>query len=88
MALIGSDYVGPVNLGNPDEYTINELARMVLEVTGSSSEIVHRALPEDDPTRRRPDISLARRVTRGWEPRVPLREGLRLTADWLVSNLD
>ncbi len=88
MALIGSDYVGPVNLGNPDEYTINELARMVLEVTGSSSEIVHRALPEDDPTRRRPDISLARRVTGGWEPRVPLREGLRLTADWLVGNPD
>ena len=87
-ALIGSDYVGPVNLGNPDEYSINELARIVKEITGSSSDIVHLALPEDDPARRRPDISLARRVTAGWEPRVPLREGLRLTADWLARNPD
>ncbi len=86
MALIESSYVGPVNLGNPDEYSINELAQMVKEVTGSSSEIVHQALPEDDPTRRRPDISLARRITDGWEPEVPLREGLRLTADWLARN--
>lgn len=87
-ALIGSDYVGPVNLGNPDEYSINELARIVKEITGSSSDIVHLALPEDDPARRRPDITLARRVTAGWEPRVPLREGLRLTADWLARNPD
>ncbi|HEC11397.1 MAG TPA: SDR family oxidoreductase [Acidimicrobiales bacterium] len=87
-ALIGSDYVGPVNLGNPDEYSINELARIVKEITGSSSDIVHLDLPEDDPARRRPDISLARRVTAGWEPRVPLREGLRLTADWLARNPD
>ena len=87
-ALIGSDYVGPVNLGNPDEYSVNELARIVKEITGSSSDLVHLDLPEDDPARRRPDIALARRVTAGWEPRVPLREGLRLTADWLTRNPD
>ncbi len=82
LALLASDHVGPVNIGNPDEFTVAELARLVLEVTGSSSEIVHEPLPVDDPTRRRPDISLARRVL-GWEPRVPLREGLAHTASWL-----
>ncbi|HSH60871.1 MAG TPA: UDP-glucuronic acid decarboxylase family protein [Acidimicrobiales bacterium] len=82
LALLGSDHVGPVNVGNPDEFTVAELARLVVEVTGSSSEVVHEALPVDDPARRRPDISLARRLF-GWEPRVPLREGLERTAQWL-----
>ncbi|TMI81397.1 MAG: SDR family oxidoreductase [Bacillati bacterium ANGP1] len=65
-----------INLGNPDEVTIGALAREVLEVTGSSSDIVYRPLPEDDPRVRRPDISLARRIL-GWTPAVPRREGLR-----------
>ncbi len=73
-----SDEVGPVNVGNPDEFTILELAELVLELTGSGSTIGRRPLPADDPKLRRPDISLARRSL-GWEPRVPLREGLERT---------
>ena len=82
LALLDSGQTGPSNIGNPDEFTVAELARVVLEVTGSSSEIVHEPLPVDDPVRRRPDISLARRVL-GWEPRVPLRQGLQHTFRWL-----
>jgi dTDP-glucose 4,6-dehydratase len=81
LALLDSDYVGPMNIGNPNEFTVLELAKKVLEVTGSSSEIVYEPLPVDDPTQRKPDISLAKRVL-GWEPRVPLEEGLRSTAAW------
>jgi dTDP-glucose 4,6-dehydratase len=82
LALLDSDYVGPVNLGNPEEFTVAELAKLTLEVTGSSSEIVYEPLPVDDPARRQPDISLARRLL-GWEPEVPLREGLSRTVEWL-----
>ena len=82
LALLDSDHVGPVNIGNPDELSVRALADLVLEVTGSRSEVVHEPLPVDDPTHRQPDIGLARRVL-GWEPRVPLRQGLALTADWL-----
>ena len=85
LALLDSDYVGPVNVGNPDEFTIREAAELVLEVTGSASEVVFEPLPVDDPTQRRPDISLARRVL-GWEPRVPLREGLARTAEWFARQ--
>ncbi|MBV8161876.1 MAG: SDR family oxidoreductase [Acidimicrobiia bacterium] len=85
LALLDSDYVGPMNIGNPNEFTVLELAQKVLAVTGSSSEIVYDPLPVDDPTQRRPDISLARRVL-GWEPRVPLEEGLRRTAAWLARG--
>ncbi len=70
----------PVNVGNPHEFTLLELAKTVIEVTGSRSEIVHEALPTDDPQVRQPDIALARRVL-GWEPKVPLRDGLRRTLD-------
>jgi dTDP-glucose 4,6-dehydratase len=81
LALLDSDHVGPVNIGNPDEYTIRELAEAAVRITGSSSELTFCPLPVDDPTRRRPDISLARGLL-GWEPRVPLEEGLTRTADW------
>ncbi len=81
LALLDSDYVGPVNIGNPDEYTIRELAEAAVRITGSSSELTFWPLPVDDPTRRRPDITLARRVL-GWEPRVSLEEGLARTAEW------
>ncbi len=84
LALLDGDEVGPVNIGNPNEFTISELADIILEVTGSSSAIVHEPLPVDDPTQRRPDISLARR-TLGWEPRIMLTEGLTRTATWLRS---
>jgi UDP-glucuronate decarboxylase len=78
------DFVGPVNLGNPDEFTIRELAQLVLELTGSKSKLLAKPLPADDPTRRQPDISLARRML-DWEPKVPLREGLARTIDWFRS---
>jgi UDP-glucuronate decarboxylase len=75
------DFPGPVNIGNPGEFTIRELAEMVIDVTGSSSKIVHRDLPADDPTRRRPDITLAK-AKLGWEPKEPLRTGLEKTIAW------
>ncbi len=79
--LMQSDERYPVNLGNPNEMTVLEFAERIGRITGSSSPIVHRALPEDDPKQRKPDISKARRLL-GWEPRVPLDEGLRLTVDY------
>ena len=70
----------PVNVGNPDEFTLLELAQSVIEVTGSRSEIVHEALPTDDPQQRRPDIARAREIL-GWEPKISLLEGLQRTID-------
>jgi dTDP-glucose 4,6-dehydratase len=81
LALLDSDWTGPMNIGNPDEFTVLELAHLVREVTGSSSEIRFEPLPVDDPVRRRPDISLAREVL-GWHPQVDLREGLARTYEW------
>ncbi len=72
------DFTGPVNTGNPGEFTIRELAELVLEMTGSKSRLEYRELPEDDPTQRRPDITLAKEAL-GWEPEVALREGLEKT---------
>ena len=80
IALAESGYHEPVNIGNPDEFTLLELAKTVIEVTGSRSEIVYEALPTDDPQVRRPDITLARELL-GWEPKVTLRDGLRRTID-------
>jgi UDP-glucuronate decarboxylase len=70
-----ADFTGPVNLGNPGEFTIRELAEEVIELTGSSSKLVFHPLPVDDPMQRQPDISLARQKL-GWEPKVELKEGL------------
>lgn len=75
------DFIGPVNLGNPVEFTIRELAELTLELVGVQSELVLNPLPADDPTRRRPDISLAKSQL-GWEPRVALRDGLSQTIAW------
>jgi dTDP-glucose 4,6-dehydratase len=81
-ALLDSDWDGgPVNIGNPDEHTVLELAKLVIEMTGSNSEITFEPLPQDDPTRRRPDIALAERVL-DWRPLVPLPEGLARTVEW------
>ena len=80
IALAESAYHDPVNIGNPDEFTLLELAEAVKEVTGSSSEIVHEALPVDDPRQRQPDIRLARELL-GWSPEVSLHEGLQLTIE-------
>ena len=78
LAMLGSTDAGPVNIGNPDERTVLDLARKVLAVTGSSSPLEFRPLPTDDPTRRCPDIGLARRLL-DWEPRVDLDDGLART---------
>jgi len=78
------DFVGPVNLGNPGEFTILELAKLVLDQTGSKSKLVYRPLPADDPTKRKPDITLAKQKL-GWEPKVPLAEGLKRTIAWFKS---
>ncbi len=81
LALLDSDHHGPMNIGNPHEFTIRHLAEEVLRVTGSKSELTMLPLPVDDPAQRRPDITLARQVL-GWEPRISLEEGLTRTADW------
>ncbi|WP_108460519.1 UDP-glucuronic acid decarboxylase family protein [Devosia naphthalenivorans] len=77
----------PVNIGNPGEFTISELADLVLEMTGSASPIKHLPLPVDDPQRRRPDIGRAKKLL-DWEPRLPLSEGLALTIPWFAETLD
>ena len=76
------DFVGPVNIGNPGEFTIRELAELVVDMTGSKSNFVEKPLPADDPMQRQPDISLAKEKLGGWEPKVPLREGLAKTIEW------
>src|SRR3974390_2374290 len=80
IALAESGYHDPVNIGNPDEFSLLELAETVREVTGSTAEIVFEALPEDDPKQRKPNIELARELL-GWSPEVPLREGLQRTIE-------
>ncbi len=82
----GPDVTGPINLGNPGEFTIRQLAELVIELTGSKSKIVTEALPPDDPKQRRPDITLAKEKL-GWEPKVPLREGLGLAIPYFERVL-
>jgi dTDP-glucose 4,6-dehydratase len=84
--LLGSDYVGPVNLGSEAEVSMLDLATTIVRLTGSRSRIVHAPLPPDDPRVRRPDISLARRVL-GWEPKISPEEGLRRTRDYFLEVL-
>ena len=84
LALLDSDQTGPINIGNPGEFTIRELADLVIELTGSSSEIVHEPLPVDDPMQRKPDITKARELL-GWEPSIDLREGLRRTIEHFAA---
>ena len=79
-----SQFVGPVNIGNPGEFTIKQLAEKVIELTGSSSKLVHLPLPKDDPLQRKPDISLAKEKL-GWEPQVDLEAGLKRTIDYFRS---
>jgi dTDP-glucose 4,6-dehydratase len=86
LALLDAPVTGPVNIGNPDERTVGELAATVLSLTGSRSTVEHRPLPADDPRRRCPDIALARRAL-GWEPKVPLDEGLARTVSWFRERL-
>ena len=87
MMAAGDDFTGPVNIGNPGEFTMLELAEKVLELTGSKSKIVFRPLPSDDPRQRQPDISLAREKLGGWQPRIPLEEGLRKTIRFFQEKI-
>ncbi|UUZ44046.1 SDR family oxidoreductase [Janibacter limosus] len=88
MSLMATPHevTGPINIGNPVEFTMLELAELVLELTGSRSELVHLPLPRDDPTRRRPDITRATEVP-GWEPRAQLRAGLQRTIDYFTEQV-
>jgi UDP-glucuronate decarboxylase len=79
-------FTGPVNIGNPNEFTIAELAELVIELTNSKSQIVRRELPADDPAQRQPDISLAVEKL-GWQPKVPLKDGLAKTIDYFAAAL-
>ena len=81
------DFTGPVNLGNPEEYTIKEIAEKVIEMTGSNSKIVYLPLPNDDPTSRKPDITLANSMLNGWYPQVKLAEGLSRTIEYFKSTI-
>lgn len=82
------DFIGPVNIGNPHEFTILELAELVIKLTDSKSKIINKPLPKDDPARRRPDITLAKQKL-SWEPTVSLEDGLQRTIEWFRSiNLD
>lgn len=80
-----AEITGPINLGNPGEFTMLELADLVIEMTGSKSRKVFRPLPQDDPTKRKPDISKAGEVL-GWKPTIQLREGLQRTIDYFISR--
>jgi dTDP-glucose 4,6-dehydratase len=85
LALFDSELTGPVNIGNPDEYTVIQLAQAIIDLLGSRSTIEHRPLPTDDPTRRRPDITVAR-AELGWEPTTTLEDGLARTAEYLAAD--
>lgn len=86
MMATGHETTGPINLGNPGEFTIRELAELVIELTGSRSKLNYRPLPSDDPRQRQPDIAKAREVL-DWEPRIALREGLKLTISYFDDLL-
>lgn len=81
------DVIGPINIGNPAEFSMLELAEKVLEITGSKSEIIFKPLPEDDPMQRRPDISLAKKTLNNWEPKIGVDQGLRKVVDYFESVL-
>ena len=86
MRLMRFNYSDPVNLGNPEEYTVQELARHIIQLSGSRSEIVLRPLPQDDPKQRCPDITIAKRDLQ-WQPRVKLADGLRKTIPWFIAAM-
>ncbi len=87
MMATEDSFTGPVNIGNPGEFTMIELANLVIDITGSKSKLIYRPLPQDDPTQRQPDISLAKEKLGGWEPKVPLREGLTRTIEYFDKLL-
>jgi UDP-glucuronate decarboxylase len=86
IRLMSSDYIYPVNIGNPNEYTVMELAAAVKNIINPGLEIIYKPLPSDDPHRRRPDISKAKSLL-DWEPKIQLSEGLKLTVDYFQEKL-
>ena len=84
--LLLSDYAGPVNIGNPDEITINQFGNEIIQLTGSKSKIIYKPLPKDDPKQRKPDISLAKKVL-NWEPQYSRQEGLRRTLSYFQERV-
>ncbi len=87
MMNTGDDFQGPVNIGNPNEFTMLELAQHIIELTNSQSKIVYLPLPQDDPTQRQPDITLAKQMLDNWEPKVQLKEGLTKTIEYFDQLL-
>ncbi|HKK69535.1 MAG TPA: UDP-glucuronic acid decarboxylase family protein [Bacteroidales bacterium] len=87
MMNTGEDFHGPVNIGNPNEFTMLELAETILKLTDSKSKISFHPLPDDDPVQRQPDISLAKKELQGWEPNIQLEEGLKQTIDYFKNTL-
>ncbi len=87
MMNTGEEFYGPVNIGNPAEFNMIELAYLILELTGSKSKIIHLPLPADDPLQRQPDISLARKMLDNWEPKVQLKEGLLKTIEYFDQTI-
>jgi UDP-glucuronate decarboxylase len=81
------DFYGPVNIGNPHEFSMLYLANEIIDLTGSRSKIIYKPLPEDDPTQRQPDITLAKRELNNWEPKIELREGLKKTIEYFDNLL-
>lgn len=86
IRLMDGSHIGPLNIGNPNEFTMLELAEQVIDLTGSKSEIIHLDLPQDDPKQRQPDIALAKSEL-DWEPKVELREGLKKTIEYFEAEL-
>ena len=86
ILLINSDYSKPVNLGNPEEFSILQLAEIIMSATGTNTELVYLDLPEDDPHRRKPDISLAKKVL-GWYPSISIDQGLEATINWFKLQI-
>ena len=87
MMATEDSFTGPVNIGNPGEFTMIELANLVIDITGTKSKLIYMPLPQDDPTQRQPDISFAKEKLGGWEPKVPLREGLTKTIEYFDKLL-
>lgn len=87
IALMNSDYDQPVNLGNPDEYTIKEFAEMIRELVGGPSKVIHLAATKDDPSKRKPDISVAKREL-DWEPLIDVQTGLKRAIEYFRAELE
>lgn len=87
MMATEDSFTGPINIGNPGEFTMLELAQEIISITGTKSKITYMPLPKDDPTQRQPDITLAREKLNGWEPKIPLREGLEKTINYFDNLL-